>query len=462
MSTYRILLGDCRESLRTLPDASVQCCVTSPPYWGLRDYGTASWEGGDPACDHRAPSRFDYALNSGLGPTGVQDQASNAGSGSVRQYRRRCGKCGAVRIDQQLGLEQTPEEYVARMVEVFREVRRVLRDDGTLWLNLGDSYANDGKWGGSSGGKHATALHGNTGIGRQKVTTGLKPKDLVGIPWRVAFALQADGWYLRSDIIWAKPNPMPESVTDRPTKAHEYVFLLSKSERYYYDADAIAEPATTAEEAIYDPGTNGLGGTGTTTRRFRGSGNKERKYGESVGRDGSYLGRGVPWEGALTRNARTVWTIATKPFKGAHFATFPPELAERCILAGTSQKGACADCGAPWVRQTERLDTGYDGSRYGERAVAASGGARSGGTARSTLGSSNGKLTGKTETTGWAPSCECNADVAPCVVLDPFGGSGTTGMVATGHGRRAILCELKPAYADLIRERCGVLLEAIA
>jgi hypothetical protein len=182
--------GDCRVVLASLPAESVHTVLTSPPYWGLRDYGSPG----------------------------------------------------------QLGLEPTPEEYVANMVAVFREVRRVLRADGTLWLNLGDSYANDTKWGGSSGGKHVAALHGQTGIGRQKVTTGLKAKDLVGIPWRVAFALQADGWYLRSDIIWAKPNPMPESVTDRPTKAHEYLFLLSKSARYYYDADAVREAGDASAE----------------------------------------------------------------------------------------------------------------------------------------------------------------------------------------------------------------------
>ena len=181
----RILQGDCREILKTISDQSVNCCVTSPPYFGLRDYGVAG----------------------------------------------------------QIGLEQTPQEFVDQMVAVFREVRRVLRDDGTLWLNLGDSYANDAKWGGSSGEKNAYCTTGGEGF-RSRRSTGLKPKDLIGIPWRVAFALQADGWYLRQDIIWHKPNPMPESVTDRCTKAHEYVFLLTKSARYYYDADAIAEKAS--------------------------------------------------------------------------------------------------------------------------------------------------------------------------------------------------------------------------
>ncbi len=188
--SVRIVTGGCLTVLPTLVEKSVQTCVTSPPYFGLRDYGHAD----------------------------------------------------------QIGLEKTPEEYVEKLVAVFREVRRVLKNDGTLWLNLGDSYANDGKWGGSTGGLHMRELHGSS-IGRTKRSTGLKPKDLIGIPWRVAFALQDDGWYLRSDIIWSKPNPMPESVEDRPTKAHEYLFLLSKDERYFYDSAAIAEPATTGDHA---------------------------------------------------------------------------------------------------------------------------------------------------------------------------------------------------------------------
>lgn len=305
--------GDCREVLRTLADQSVHCCVTSPPYFGLRDYGVAG----------------------------------------------------------QIGLEQTPAEFVAELVVVFREVRRVLRDDGTLWLNLGDSYANDGKWGGSSGGKHASALHGNTSIGRGKVYTGLKPKDLIGIPWRVAFALQADGWYLRQDIIWSKPNPMPESVRDRCTKAHEHLFLLSKSPRYYFDPDAIAEQLAPASiERLSQPGLAEQAGSdrvpGKTNGAMKAVGNGE------------------------TRNKRSVWTVATQPFKEAHFATFPPALIEPCILAGCPAGG---------------------------------------------------------------------------VVLDPFGGAGTTGMVAQNLGREAVLIELNPAYAAIASDRVrqgGLVLESIA
>jgi DNA modification methylase len=263
----QILQGDALATLRTLPDQSINCCVTSPPYWGLRDYGVRG----------------------------------------------------------QLGLEATPEEYVVHIVEVFREVRRVLRDDGTLWCNLGDSYAASTKGSGGHNPKQDSNAGSWHDARRWRIPGGLKPKDLVGIPWRVAFALQADGWYLRSDIIWHKPNPMPESVTDRPTKAHEYLFLLAKSARYYYDADAIAEPATCfgrqhttgvqppKEIALQRDGTHGIGGDLSI--------NYER----------------------TTRNRRTVWTVATKPFKGAHFAAFPPKLIEPCILAGCPKGGTVLD-----------------------------------------------------------------------------------------------------------------------
>lgn len=264
---YELIQGDCLAVLQGLEACTVQTCVTSPPYYGLRDYGH----------------------------------------------------------DGQIGLERTPEEYVAKLVDVFREVRRVLRDDGTLWCNLGDSYS-------GSGGEHKEHHNSTSGFqyknkerelkkGRQPiaVTTGLKPKDLIGIPWMVAFALRADGWYLRSDIIWHKPNPMPESVTDRPTKAHEYIFLLSKSERYFYDADAIKERATVGHRGTdfmptskKDKLSNGMGSAATKA---------------------SLNGRTGEWSD--TRNRRSVWTVATRPYSGAHFATFPPDLIEPCILAGS-------------------------------------------------------------------------------------------------------------------------------
>ena len=297
-----IEVGDCLQSLGFMDDQSVHTCVTSPPYFGLRDYG----------------------------------------------------------VNGQIGLEPTPDEFVAALVAVFREVRRVLRDDGTLWLNLGDSYASGGRSTRDTDDKLP-----NRGVG-VRPADGAKPKDLLGIPWRVAFALQADGWYLRQDIIWHKPNPMPESVRDRCTKAHEYIFLLSKSPKYYYDAEAIKEPA--------------VGGQTGRAASFKREGSKRAQAipGQTVGthradrEDVAYNGE--------TRNRRSVWTVTTKPFKGAHFATFPPDLIEPCILAGCPEGGT---------------------------------------------------------------------------VLDPFGGAGTTGLVAEEHGRNAVLCELNPEYAEMAAERIG-------
>lgn len=290
-----ILIGDALDQLLTLPSESVQCCITSPPYWGLRDYG----------------------------------------------------------IDGQIGLERSHQEYIKKLCDVFWEVLRVLRNDGTLWLNLGDRY---------------------------------EGKDLCGIPWHVAFSLKNLGWFLRQDIIWSKSNPMPESVRDRCTKSHEYIFLLSKRPKYFFDHKAILESAVCSDEAIWDNGQNGMGGgksyrgSGSSTRKFR-SGNKERKYGADRGRPGSHLGGSIPWESdpeRIQRNRRSVWTIGTEPFPEAHFATFPRKLVEPMILAGT---------------------------KSGDQ------------------------------------------------VLDPFCGSGTVGVVATGFGRRFIGIELNPEYAVMAERR---------
>lgn len=339
---WRVLVGDVLDRLRELPDKSVQCAVTSPPYWGLRDYGVSG----------------------------------------------------------QIGLEPTPDAYVAALVGVFREVKRVLQDDGVLWLNMGDSYAT-----GKQGRDDLRNYQGSGGLTNRKVPLtvrhkyndanrpvnraapdGLKPKDLCGIPWRVAFALQADGWYLRSDIIWAKPNPMPESVTDRPTKAHEYVFLLSKAERYYYDAEAIRLPYAASTltqfnepyegEGIKDYAAAGVQNPSDIKRRIT---DKQR------GRSRRHAGFSDRWD-AMPKdeqqmggaNCRTVWTIPTQPYPEAHFATFPEALPERCIKAG---------------------------SKAGD------------------------------------------------TVLDPFCGSGTTGYVALKLGRNFVGIELNPSYAELARKR---------
>ena len=258
----KILVGDCLARMQEIPDGTINTCITSPPYFGLRDYG----------------------------------------------------------VDGQIGLESTPEEFVAKLVEVFREVRRVLRDDGTLWLNLGDSYNAAGREG------HGTWVGCKQGTNRASAEKAdacrpsvewLKPKDLIGIPWRVAFALQADGWYLRSDIIWHKPNPMPESVRDRPTKSHEYLFLLAKSEKYFFDSEAFKEPEVCGRKRgpALHPDTKSTNGNGGLSRR----------------------------EGDGMRNRRTVWTVQSDPFKGAHFATFPPALVEPCVLAGCPIGGTVLD-----------------------------------------------------------------------------------------------------------------------
>lgn len=316
----KILTGDCIEFMRGLPEKSVNCCVTSPPYFGLRDYGMGG----------------------------------------------------------QIGLEKSPDEFVAKLVEVFREVRRVLRDDGTLWLNLGDSYANDTKWGGSTSGKHVQALQGNSGIGRRRQCTGLKSKDLIGIPWRVAFALQADGWYLRQDIIWHKPNPMPESVRDRCTKAHEYIFLLAKSPKYYFDHSAMQEPCVKgAAGSEFHTGKTGDHRMGRASTKPRRSSSTNASAVPGASEHSGIHREGSPRE-PETRNRRDVWTVASHPFKGAHFATFPPALIEPCVLAGCPVGGT---------------------------------------------------------------------------VLDPFGGAGTTGLVAARHGRGYVLCELNPEYAAMAEAR---------
>ena len=303
-----IIQGNVLEKLKYMKEKYVQCVVTSPPYWGLRDYQTATWVGGDKACDHR----IDRANRKLTKKTNINQNKQNSVSGEFISNGNNCPKCGAIRKDSQLGLEDTPEEYVANMVRVFREVKRVLKDEGALCLNLGVSY--------SSGYRTTTTNQGirgdnSYGVTRPKPSKNIKPKDLIGIPWRVAFALQADGWYLRQDIIWHKPNPMPESVQDRCTKAHEYIFLLSKSSKYYYDKDAIAKKTLTMDNSNRDRDNQKLNNTPGRTRML---GLKTNNY--------------------ETRNKRSVWSINTKPYKEAHFAVFPEKLPELCIKAG-SKKG---------------------------------------------------------------------------------------------------------------------------
>ena len=318
-----------------LASESVQTVVTSPPYWGLRDYGKSAvsvW-GGDVHCQHVWTTFKRTGLSGGTASNKVHVKGKGNFQIVDESEQAVCKKCGAWRG--QLGLEPTPEMYTEHLVEVFREVRRVLKSDGTLWLNLGDSYA--GSWGnyGAREGKQRSriaerwhrsayedARRGWDGLPPTARAPGLKPKDLVGIPWRVAFALQADGWYLRQDIIWAKPNPMPESVKDRCTKAHEYIFLLAKSPRYYYNADAIRERVGVPTERA---ASFRHGGVYTGGQSFH---NSARRGNETHGDGGRSLS-------LMGRNKRSVWTVATQPYGGAHFATFPPNLVEPMILAGS-------------------------------------------------------------------------------------------------------------------------------
>lgn len=436
--TLTVHHGHCIDELRKMPAQSVHCVVTSPPYWGLRDYKT-------PEVDFEAVS---FVPMAGLSPVEIPAWRGH------------------------LGLEPDTQMFTGHIVAVFREVWRVLRDDGVLFLNFGDSYMShpgQRKVTDKTGQKQHSN-RGSTGAPSRTACDGLKPKDLVGQPWRVAFAMQADGWYLRSDIIWNKLNPMPESVTDRPTKAHEYIFLLTKRDRYFYDAEAIKEAAV----SDHDSGNGFAGRQGGSAHlpMSGGEGTKEpwrsnRSKRDSFKRDGSKkelpivgqrYGTHRPdrdesqWDIA-TRNKRTVWSVASQPYSEAHFATFPPKLIEPCILAGTSAKGCCPSCGAPWVRMTEKVETG--GTQKMPDGMMRGNGAHGSIHPEGREKGETGVPVTTNITVGWKPSCACpTADPIACTVLDPFGGSGTTGAVSNGLGRRCILIELGEHHLPLIERRC--------
>lgn len=374
MSDWRILQGDVLTRLAEMPDNSVHCVVTSPPYFGLRDYGIAG----------------------------------------------------------QIGLEATPADFVAAMVAVFREVRRVLRPDGSCWCNLGDSYAgpNNGYSGDdrpSNADSKSRSSEGQRATGqRRKMGGGLKAKDLMLMPARVAIALQDDGWWVRSDIIWCKRSPMPESVTDRPTSAHEHIFLLTKSAQYYYDADAIREPvaAATLERTQYSKTSTPEGHTTPQDNvRWRVT---ERTLDE----------RG--------RNCWNYWLLSPKPFPESHFATFPTEIPRRAILAGTSEYGCCAECQAPYRRVVE-ASGGTIGESWHDHEGRLEVGQRIPGKADDG--------TYRREHKGWVATCKHDAPVIPCTVLDPFSGAGTTVMVALSLGRNGLGIELNPTYVEMSERR---------
>ena len=423
-----LINGDAR--LIPLADNSVHCVITSPPYYGLRDYGTATWDGGNPSCIHVVGNQVQDNKAIGAITSGVRPGADAS----------HCLKCGARRIDAQIGLEQSPAEYVEQIVSVFREIWRVLRPEGTCWLVIGDSYASTPPGNKTKGVSGKSTLHGVNGKSgqyretlsqsvqkkRNTISSDLKPKDLIGIPWRVAFALQADGWWLRSDIIWDKPNPMPESVTDRPTKAHEYIFLLTKSARYFYDSEAVRENISES-----------------TLERWKGI--PVRK---NASRQAFQVG-GVQGESSMGvnpsgRNRRSVWAVTTEPYSGAHFATFPKALIEPMVLAGTSAHGCCSGCGKPWVRLVQKPDMSERPRRSeASKSLNEWQGATSAGGQYQKWRNQN-----PDQTVGWEPTCKCDADVIPCVVLDPFCGSGTVGEVCRTlpQPRRFIGIDLSMKY----------------
>ena len=432
MEVNEIHHHDVTKPWKMLPDKSVHCIVTSPPYYGLRD-------------------------------------------------------CG---IKGQIGLEESPEKYIRKLVKIFREAKRVLRNDGTMWINIGDSYAHNGAAYGNKKSTLTGRRHGEE-MGKAcrfvKKGIGLKPKDLIGIPWMLAFALRADGWYLRSDIIWAKKNCMPESVTDRPTRSHEYIFLLSKSPKYFYDHQAIKEPA------IYD-----VDGTGTASRKARQKeGNKSMPLGLNAGirpplvdntKAAAFLnaaafdgknsdkqrghsrrhdGFNDRWdkmekEEQCTgmRNKRDVWSMATAQFPGSHFAVFPEELPSICIKAGTSEHGCCVDCGTPYKRilkPSQRYGEILGTSYHDHSDNAGKGMMQNRGTNLQNNMRDAGIAGAEYVTAGWAKTCKCKGlrfkDVVPCVVLDPFSGAGTTFLVARKLGRDAVGLELSPKYIAMSIKR---------
>lgn len=440
----KIVPGNSLVNLPRLRAGSVHCVCTSPPYWGQRDYGTSSWERGDSNCDHIERTAESRHRTSTLGPNRDGLTETNAAfTAKVRHFRGKCKKCGAISTDEQIGSEDNPEQFIAAMVEIGRGVRHVLRSDGTFWLNLGDKYSSNPAKGRSGKGKNSEQLGGVDATAQSRAPLpDCGEKQLLGIPWRVALALQADGWILRSEIIWAKPNPMPSSVLDRCGVAHEHIFMFAKKPRYYFDMEAIKEDAVTeGAEGMGTPDKAAL--AGITTNGMHAT---ER--------------RGVH----TFRNKRSVWEVPVGSVKEAHFACYPPKLIEPIILASTSAAGCCPACGAPYKRIVERdrqptrpgtntkvRTSGQTGGAYCPPGQPPSSNARP---AIETGNRDPERHCTTVTTKGWAAGCGCNAgSPVPCVVLDPFFGAGTTGVVAVLTGRRVIGCELNPEYVEMARNR---------
>lgn len=482
-AAWAIDQGHVLDVLRAIPDESVHCVVTSPPYFGLRFYGTdAQVWGGDPSCSHEyAPSAVapvgipgnrlgDLSTSSLSNPArqngvprsawqGVIKPTANGMTNSTMSgetmnnheatatrralHSSECGVCGAWRGE--LGSEPTPELFVGHLVAIFREVRRVLRADGTCWINIGDSYAGAGRgptgWNGIGDQVRRQGFTGGTGTNKQGPSLGrvdgLKKKDLCLVPERLAIALQDDGWFIRSRIAWCKAVPMPEAVLDRPTVAWEHLWLCTKAGKYYFDAAAVRVPGSAAQDLrnqqyarpypVFDANAD----------------DKQPGNANSVGIHAR------PGPGG--HNLWSYWLLSPEPFPEARFATFPTELPRRCIAAGTSERGVCPACAAPWRRIAERDSVPM--SNAGKRGTVIAGKGTSNGQDRADHDVRDG-LTSSVVTLGWEPTCRCGAgDAIPAVVLDPFAGSGTSVMVATRLGRRGIGIELNPEYADMARKR---------
>lgn len=452
---FKVLAGDAREQLRKIPDGTVHCMVTSPPFWGLRSYGDDEvetvWQGEDD-CDHVWGPDL-QGKRKDLKPEEERENTARLGTDeasgtAAAQGGNYCQKCGGWRG--QLGLEPSPQQYVRNIREIFRGVHRVLREDGIAWLNIGDSYAGGGgirgvpdDWDSIS--INDTDRHKYAEEKPNRDVEGLKDKDLVGIPWRVAFALQDDGWWLRSDVIWAKGisgkermgSCMPESVTDRPISAHEHIFLLAKSKHYHYDHIAVREELNSSVEEI---------------KRAGESVRENHRYGEVAGRplgDASF--RDPPSGG----NPRDVLYLSTASYDEAHFAVFDESLPRFCIRAGTSTYGACVECGAPWERMVDnQRDEEWSEENIPDDEDVPGPAETSFNQETGTLHRDGGGVYGNHKTVGWEQTCDCETEkVQPCVVLDPFAGSGTTAIVAMQEGQKAVGIDVQPKYLDLMEDR---------
>lgn len=490
--TVRILTGDAREVLKTLPDESVHCVVTSPPYFGLRDYGNEpSVHGGDPDCDHTWGS-LERGKRKDMLPEDRTKSAARSGtderqSGASHNGGKFCTKCEAWLGT--FGNEPTLSLHIEHLVEIFREVRRVLRKDGVCFLNYGDAYTSGNRATFRSGASENKGHTVQDDLPRPPTPDGLKRKDLMMMPARVALALQADGWWLRSMIPLIKTNPMPESATDRPTSAVEYFFLLTKAKTYFYDAVAVRTPYAESSIKRLSQETFDMQGGGpkdskegnrshrkvlenlhrrqpagwASSPSYENQDPRYQKREKQRGHERRHAGFCDDWDHRAAdeqradgANMRNYLFVSTEPFREAHFATFGTKWIEPWIKAGTSQHGVCSNCGAPWGRRTEKTATG----RVRERAT----GGLGTDIRRETHGleAVGGQFQEgvRHKTTGWAPTCECRQPdfgapypVVPATVLDPFAGSGTVGLVADRLGRDAILIEISETYAAMAKRR---------